>query len=127
MARPRIELDKKDFESLLAIQCTLEEIAAFFDTKLDGCSEATGERWCKRTYGESFAKVSSKRKALGKISVRRAGFRLMEKNASVWIFMAKNYLGMSDTPAPAIPEQENEDALSASLRELAEKGLVSDE
>lgn len=29
MARPRKEIDKKDFESLLAIQCTQEEIKAF--------------------------------------------------------------------------------------------------
>jgi hypothetical protein len=38
MARPRKEIDKKEFESLLFIQCTLEEVTAYFDNKLDGCS-----------------------------------------------------------------------------------------
>lgn len=98
MARPRIEIDKKDFESLLVIQCTLKEITAFFDNKLGGCSEDTIERWCKRTYGKSFAEVSVKKKQLGKISVRRAEFRMMEKNAAVLIFLAKNLLGQSDNP-----------------------------
>ena len=127
MARPRIEIDKKEFESLLVIQCTLKEITAFFDNKLGSCSEDTIERWCKRTYGKSFADVSAEKKTIGKISVRRAEFRMMEKNAAVLIFMAKNLLGQSDNPGVNTEgENEIEDALSASLKELAEKGLEDD-
>ena len=96
MARPRKEINEKDFESLLAMQCTLEEVTAFFDHKLNGCSEDTIERWCKRTYKQSFAEISSKKRDLGKISLRRAGFELAKKNPSVHIFYAKNYLGMTD-------------------------------
>lgn len=94
--RPKKELDKKDFESLLIIQCSLEEVTAFFDNKLDGCSEDTVERWCKRTYGEKFADVAAKKRALGKIGIRRAGYELAKKNAAVHIFYCKNYLGMTD-------------------------------
>ena len=97
MARPRKEIDKKDFESLLAIQCSLEEITAFFDNKLDGCSADTIERWCKRTYKKNFAEIAPKKREIGKISIRRAQFRMMEKNASALIWVSKQYLGQTDT------------------------------
>lgn len=96
MARPRKNIDRKDFESLLALQCTLEEVTAFFDHKLDGCSADTIERWCKRTYKENFADVAAKKRNLGKISLRRAQLELAKKNGAVAIFLGKNYLGQSD-------------------------------
>lgn len=95
--RPRIPIDKKDFESLLYIQCSLQEITAFFDRKLDGCSEDTIERWCKRTYGKSFAEISAIKKEYGKISIRRAQFKMMEKNPTALIWVSKQYLGQVDT------------------------------
>ena len=96
MARPRKNIERKDFESLLAIQCTLEEVTAFFDHKLDGCSADTIERWCKRTYKENFADIAAKKRNLGKISLRRAQFELAKKNGAVAIFLGKNYLGQTD-------------------------------
>jgi hypothetical protein len=97
MARPRKEIDKKDFESLLAIQCTQEEIKAFIEAKTgETMSIDTIERWCKRTYKKSFAEISAEKKAVGKISLRRAGFELAKKNPAVHIFYCKNYLGMTD-------------------------------
>ena len=94
--RPRIEIDQQDFESLLAIQCTLEEVTAFFEHKLGKCSQDTIERWCKRTYKENFAEVSAKKRNIGKISLRRSGWQLAQKNPAVHIFYCKNYLGMTD-------------------------------
>ncbi|MBP5361857.1 MAG: hypothetical protein J6Y71_02345 [Ruminococcus sp.] len=94
--RPRIEIDQQDFESLLAIQCTLDEVTAFFEHKLGKCSADTIERWCKRTYKQSFAEISAKKKSIGKISLRRAGWQLAQKNPAVHIFYCKNYLGMTD-------------------------------
>ncbi len=96
MARPRKDIDRADFESLLAIQCTLSEIAAFFDNKLGGCSPDTVERWCKRTYNSSFAEVSAKKREIGKISLRRIQFQLAQKSAAMAIFLGKNYLGQTD-------------------------------
>lgn len=96
MGRPKKQIDKKDFEGLLALQCTLKEVTAFFDIKLEGCSEDTIQRWCKREYGESFAVVSDKKRNYGKIALRRSQFRLAEKNASMAIFLGKNYLGQTD-------------------------------
>lgn len=113
MSRPRKQIDKKDFESLLAIQCTLEEVTAFFDHKLDGCSEDTIERWCKRTYKKSFADVSAQKRNLGKISLRRAQFELAKKNATMSIFLGKNYLGQTDRQEVTFQSDDDE-----SLREM---------
>lgn len=117
--RPAKEIDKKDFESLLHIQCTLREVTAFFDMKLGGCSEDTIQRWCKRTYGETFASVASKMYEVGKISLRRAQFRLAEKSAAMAIFLGKNLLGQTDKDE----WQRRQDEKILELKErLAEQG-----
>ena len=89
--RPQKEIDKKIFENLCGLQCTLEEIAGVFD-----CSADTIERWCKREYGETFAEVYKKHSAKGKTSLRRTQFKLAEKSAAMAIFLGKNYLGQKD-------------------------------
>jgi hypothetical protein len=104
MGRPLKELDKKDFESLLAIQCTLSEVTAFFDNKLDGCSEDTVERWCKRTYNKTFAEVSAKKREVGKISIRRAQFEMMKRNPTALIWVSKQYLGQTDKQEISVAE-----------------------
>lgn len=92
MARPRKEIDQRQFENLCAIQCTLDEIAGVFD-----CSADTVERWVKRTYKASFADVYKIKSAKGKMSLRRAQFKLAEKNAAMAIFLGKQYLGQRDS------------------------------
>lgn len=90
--RPQIEIKSDAFEKLCSLQCTLAEIASFFR-----CSEDTIERWCKRTYEAGFAECFKKYSAGGKISLRRAQFRLAEKSAAMAIFLGKNYLGQKDS------------------------------
>lgn len=92
MARPKIQIDRKQFESACGIQCTLSEIAALFD-----CSEDTIERWCKREFGEGFAEVYKKKSEKGKISLRRNQLRLSETNATMAIWLGKQWLGQKDT------------------------------
>ena len=89
--RPQKEIDKKIFENLCGLQCTLEEIAGVFD-----CSVDTIERWCKREYGETFAEVYKKHSAKGKTSLRRIQFKLAEKSAAMAIFLGRNYLGQKN-------------------------------
>ena len=89
--RPRIEIDKTQFEKLCGLQCTRDEIAAFLNVSHD-----TLERWCNREYGESFASVFAKKKEFGKVSLRRMQFKLAEKNAAMAIFLGKNMLGQTD-------------------------------
>ena len=92
MARPVIEIKKEQFESLCNLQCTLDEIAGFFK-----CSSDTIERWCKRTYNESFAEAYKKHSQNGRISLRREQWKLAQKgNASMLIWLGKQYLGQSE-------------------------------
>lgn len=91
MGRPRKEIDAVNFEKLCGLQCTLAEIAGFFD-----CSEDTIENWCKREYNENFSDVFKKHSAGGKLTLRRNMLRLSEKSATMAIFLAKNWLGMTD-------------------------------
>ena len=100
MARPRKESDQKDFESLCALQCTKEEICGFFDV-----SDKTLENWCKRTYSEGFSEVFKKKRGKGKISLRRAQFRLAEKSASMAIWLGKQWLGQKDTVEIERPDE----------------------
>lgn len=92
MARPRIEIDEDSFKKLCGLQCTLVEIASFFN-----CSEDTIENWCKRTFGKNFSEVYKKHSASGKISLRRWQFKMAEHNCSMAIFLGKNYLGQKDS------------------------------
>ena len=93
MGRPRIELDQKQFESLCGMQCTLAEIASYFQ-----CSEDTVERWCKRTYELTFADAFKKYSVKGKMSLRRSQFKIAETNATMAIWLGKQYLQQSDMP-----------------------------
>lgn len=96
MGRPKKEFDKKLFENLCAIQCTITEICGVLET-----TDKTLNGWCKRTYGKSFSEVSGKKSAKGKIALRRIQLRLAEKSAAMAIFLGKNWLGQSDDPNKA--------------------------
>ena len=91
MARPRIEINREQFEKLCGLQCTLEEVANFFN-----CSSDTIERWCKREFKTGFKQVFEDKRSLGFISLRRSQWRLAETNAAMAIFLGKNYLGQTD-------------------------------
>lgn len=90
--RPRKEIDKTEFEKLCGLQCTLEEVCSWFDI-----TDVTLNTWCKNNYeGKTFSEVFAIKRGQGKISLRRNMLRLSEKNATMAIFLAKNWLGMTD-------------------------------
>lgn len=89
--RPKKELSKDEFEKLCELQCTKEEIAGWFDV-----SEDTVERWCKSTYDANFAVVFGQKRSKGKISLRRAQFQLAKTNATMAIWLGKQWLGQRD-------------------------------
>jgi hypothetical protein len=89
MARPEAKLDLVEMEKLYGMQCTDEEVAAFF-----GVSTRTIER---RRKVERFREMMDNAKAKGRISVRRNLFRLSANgNIAASIFLAKNLLGYRD-------------------------------
>lgn len=122
MGRPRAKIDRKQFENLCGLQCTLEEICGWFGV----CSD-TLESWCKRTYKMNFSEVFKQKRGVGKISLRRSQWRLAEKNATMAIWLGRQYLGQRDIVEQTIAvDTVKDDELSASLKALAD-GLKSDE
>lgn len=97
MGRPQKEIDKDQFEKLCYLQCTLLEIASFFN-----CSDDTIENWCKRNYEDengnpmTFSEVYKIHSAGGKISIRRWQFKMAEHNPSMAMFLGKVLLGQRD-------------------------------
>jgi len=92
MARPKAKIDLAELEKLCAMQCTDEEIAAFF-----GVSTKTVER---RRKVQRFSDVMDQARAKGRVSVRRNLFRLASNgNVAAAIFLAKNLLGYRDVVA----------------------------
>lgn len=84
-------IDKKQFENLCGLQCTLLEICDFFDVEDD-----TLNSWCKKTYGTTFSEVFKRKRGKGQISLRRMQWKLAEKNTAMAIFLGKQYLGQKD-------------------------------
>ena len=99
MGRPVIEIDKKFFESMCQFMCTEEDIAGYFK-----CSVDTICNYCKKTYGKTFSEVYRELSAIGKTSLRNAMFKnaVKRNNTNMQIFLAKNYLGMSDKTEQSI-------------------------
>ena len=91
VGRPKTKIDKSNFEKLCQMQCTLEEIAGFFD-----CCDDTINNWCKEVYDDNFSGVYKKKSMVGKISLRRNQFKIAENNATMAIFLGKQYLGQRD-------------------------------
>jgi len=85
------KINKELFEKLCAIQCTEEEITSVLDI-----SRQTLNRWCNDVYGENFGQVFSKKREYGKSSLRRMQWKLAEKNATMGIWLGKQYLDQTD-------------------------------
>lgn len=116
MARPRKKIDQKQFENLCGLQCTLEEICGWFDV-----TDKTLDGWCKRTYHASFSEVFRQKRGAGKISLRRSQWRLAEKNATMAIFLGKQFLGQRDSVDVAVT-----DAKGIALDELEKMVMQND-
>jgi hypothetical protein len=83
------KIDMAELERLSAMQCTDEEVAAWF-----GVTTRTIER---RRKNAKFAEVMNRGKAKGRISVRRAQLKLLEAgNATMGVWLGKNILGQVD-------------------------------
>lgn len=83
--RPKFEIDYELVRKLANIQCTQKEIASIL-----GCSDRTLQN------DEEFMRVFKEGIESGRASLRRYQFKLAEKNASMAIFLGKQYLGQRD-------------------------------
>lgn len=99
----KIELNKDEFEGLCRLQCTREEICGWFHV-----DHKTLDRWCRDTYHQKYSPVYKEMAQAGRISLRRAQFRMAEKSAVMAIFLGKQYLGQSDTMTQTITDEMSE-------------------
>ena len=90
--RPTKSISWEDFDKLCGLQCTGEEIAAFFDIDYD-----TLNAICKREKGKGFSDCFGQKRHNGKISLRRRQYQsAMEGNPTMMVWLGKNWLGQSD-------------------------------
>jgi hypothetical protein len=88
----KIEIDWSQFNKLCTIQCTLAEMASYFD-----CSEDTIENKVKEEHGVKFSEYYAQKRGKGKVSLRRTQFtKAMEGNIVMLIWLGKQYLGQVD-------------------------------
>ena len=88
-AQDRIE--KKQFEKLCQLQCTILEICDYFEVEDD-----TLNSWCKKTYKKTFSEIFKIKRGKGQISLRRMQWQQAEKNPTMAIWLGKQYLGQRD-------------------------------
>ena len=102
MARPRKEIDPKQFEGLCRIQCTEDEICSVLDV-----TDKTLVAWCKRTYGMGFSDAFKKYACGGRMSLRRYQFDCAKKgNSTMLIWLGKQYLGQRDLPEDSVDTED---------------------
>jgi len=92
MGRPTKDIDPVQFEKLCEMMCTKKEIASFFNL-----SEDTIERWCKKTYKQTFAVTYDQKSDKGRIAIRRVQLqKAKEGNITMLIWLGKQWLGQSE-------------------------------
>jgi len=114
--RPLAKIDKKQFEKLCKLQCTMAEVAAYFDV-----TSMTLETWCKRTYGCTFFILFTAKRDLGKISLRRSQWQMSEHSVAMSIWLGKQYLDQKEPERNLvildIPSKEYRDERNKSLED----------
>lgn len=116
--RPRAQIDIKEFEKLCSLQCTLQEICAWFNVQDD-----TLNAWCRDNYdGRTFSEVFAEKRGIGKISLRRYQFQQAEKNPTMAIWLGKQYLGQTDQ----VHVDNGNNELLQALTDLARKKIDDD-
>lgn len=100
---PRIQINFDDFDKLCELQCTLVEIASFFD-----CSVDTIENFIQREKGVKFSEYYNQKRQSGFISLRRSQYKEANNgNTTMLIFLGKQYLGQKDKIEQEITGNQN--------------------
>lgn len=88
--REKIEFSLEQLEALCRLNCTHEEIAAYFNVSLKTVQNRYKE-------DEEFRRAVDTGKAQGKLSLRRKQIELVDNgNASMAIWLGKNLLDQTD-------------------------------
>jgi hypothetical protein len=86
-----MNIDVEELKRLCRLNCTMEEIGAFF-----GCDKKTIER--RYAEEEDFQQAIDQGRGLGKLSVRRKQMQIMDEHnsAAMAIWLGKQILGQRD-------------------------------
>ena len=110
------KINKQQFEALCAIQCTQEEICSVLN-----CNTDTLNSWCKNKYGKNFSEIFKEKRQGGKASLRRMQWKLAEKNATMGIWLGKQYLEQKDNVEETnIEELQQAKEIIVSIRKTVE-------
>lgn len=85
--------DPEIFKRLCEIHCTQREIESVLGGRFDSINN-----WCKKTFEMGFADSHKYYMEGGKASLRRSQFKLSQTNATMAIWLGKQYLGQRDIP-----------------------------
>ena len=107
-------IDQVQFEELCRIQCTRDEICSVLRV-----TDKTLNEWCNTTYGADFSVVFAQKRKDGKASLRRMQWKLAEKNATMGIWLGKQYLDQKDQIETNIPQLTRVDELLKELKDNA--------
>lgn len=92
MGRPRKTVDWEQFDKLCSLQCSGEEIAAFF-----GMCYETLNTVCKREKNATFLELFAEKRVHGKIALRRRQYQAaIEGNSTMLVWLGKNWLQQND-------------------------------
>ena len=120
IGRPLKEIDWHQFDKLCEIQCTLREIAAWFE-----CSEDTIERAVLREFKQSFAEHYDQKAVKGKISLRRKQFQVaMSGDRVLLIWLGKQLLNQTEKQH-VVTTDETEKSKSQELEASIRQTLTS--
>jgi hypothetical protein len=88
--RPKTKMGIDEVERLCQLNCTMEELAAYFGVDVRTVQlRAQNEPWIRAAIERG--------QAMGKLSLRREQFRLAERgNAAMLMFLGKQLLGQRD-------------------------------
>ena len=88
--RPKIKMSLEEVENLSRLNCTMEELAAYF-----GVDVRTVQLRAQRE--PKFREAIERGQAKGRLSIRRQQIRLMEQgNATMAVWLGKQLLGQRD-------------------------------
>ena len=115
--RPKKDINLYELEKLCTLNCTMPEIAAFFDLPLRTLED-------RYTNDEEIRRTINKGRELGKLSLRRKQIQIMEGgNPTMAIWLGKNLLGQRDN-LDVVTEDKNQTAFSEAvdlLQAIADK------
>jgi hypothetical protein len=90
--RPSIDIDFEELEKLCGLQCTIEELASWFN-----CSIDTIENKVKMQYGVNFSEFFKRFKNKGKVSLRRKQMQVaMSGDTKLLIHLGRHHLDQVD-------------------------------